>query len=111
MPTASAPASGGEAPAVVLAVRNLCVTFQSLGGPVEALSDVALHVRRGEKIALVGESGSGKSTIARVVLGLLQDRGGVAVSGSAQLKSREILGDESAIRAARGDRVTMIFQD
>jgi ABC-type dipeptide/oligopeptide/nickel transport system ATPase component len=111
MPAASAPSPGGEARAVVLAVRNLCVTFQSLGGPVEALTDVALHVRRGEKIALVGESGSGKSTIARVVLGLLQNRGGVAVSGSARLESREIVGDESAIRAARGDRVAMIFQD
>jgi ABC-type dipeptide/oligopeptide/nickel transport system ATPase component len=111
MPTASAPAPGGEAPAVILAVRHLCVTFQTLGGPVDALSDVALHVRSGEKVALVGESGSGKSTIARVVLGLLQNEGNVVVSGSAQLKSREILGDESAIRAARGDRVTMIFQD
>jgi ABC-type dipeptide/oligopeptide/nickel transport system ATPase component len=95
----------------VLAVRGLCVTFQGLSGPVEALRDVALHVRRGEKISLVGESGSGKSTIARVVLGLLKNQGGVTVSGSAQLKSREILGDESAIRAARGDRVAMIFQD
>jgi ABC-type glutathione transport system ATPase component len=96
MPTASAPAPA------VLALRRLCVTFQSLGGPVEALSDVALHVRRGEKVALVGESGSGKSTIARVVLGLLRNERGVVVSGSARLESREILGDESAIRAARG---------
>jgi ABC-type dipeptide/oligopeptide/nickel transport system ATPase component len=106
MPTASA-----EARTVVLAVRDLCVTFESLAGPVEALRDVALHVRRGEKVALVGESGSGKSTIARVVLGLLRHEGAVAVSGSVRLSSREILRDESAIRKARGDRVAMIFQD
>jgi ABC-type dipeptide/oligopeptide/nickel transport system ATPase component len=111
MPTASASAHPGRARAVVLAVRNLCVSFQSFGGPVEALRDVALHVRQGEKIALVGESGSGKSTIARVVLGLLQNEAGVAVNGSVRLKAREILGDQSAIRAARGDRVAMIFQD
>jgi ABC-type dipeptide/oligopeptide/nickel transport system ATPase component len=111
MPTASALMPRSEAPAVVLAVCNLCVTFQSFGGPVEALSGVTLHVRRGEKVALVGESGSGKSTIARMVLGLLQRQGGVLVNGSAQLNSREILSDESAIRAARGDRVAMIFQD
>jgi ABC-type dipeptide/oligopeptide/nickel transport system ATPase component len=110
MPAASAPGPG-ETRAVVLAVRNLCVTFHGLSEPVEALRDVSLHVRQGEKIALVGESGSGKSTIARVVLGLLQNQAGVAVIGSARLKAREILGGESAIRAARGDRVAMIFQD
>jgi ABC-type dipeptide/oligopeptide/nickel transport system ATPase component len=106
------PASGrAHDDAVVLAIRRLCVTFRGLSGPVEALRDVALHVRRGEKVALVGESGSGKSTIARVVLGLLQDQGAVVVSGSVRLASREILGDQSAIRSARGDRVAMIFQD
>ena len=105
------PSASAEARAVVLAVRDLCVTFESLAGPVEALRDVKLHVRRGEKVALVGESGSGKSTIARVALGLLQHEGAVAISGSVRLSSREILGDESAIRKARGDRVAMIFQD
>jgi ABC-type dipeptide/oligopeptide/nickel transport system ATPase component len=103
--------ANAEARAVVLAVRDLCVTFESLAGPIEALRDVALHVRRGEKVALVGESGSGKSTIARVALGLLRDERAVAISGSVRLSSREILGDESAIRKARGDRVAMIFQD
>ena len=67
--------------------------------------------RTGEKIALVGESGSGKSTIARVVLGLLPEERDVVVSGSVRLGSREILGDQSLIREARGDRVSMIFQD
>jgi ABC-type dipeptide/oligopeptide/nickel transport system ATPase component len=105
------PVASDEARAVVLSARRLSVTFQSLTGPVEALRDVTVHVRRGEKIALVGESGSGKSTIARVILGLLQDEDAVAVSGSVRLESLEILGDQSAIRAARGDRVAMIFQD
>jgi ABC-type dipeptide/oligopeptide/nickel transport system ATPase component len=62
-------------------------------------------------VALVGESGSGKSTIARLVLGLLQDEGAAAVAGSVRLASREIVGDDSAVRRARGDRVSMIFQD
>jgi ABC-type dipeptide/oligopeptide/nickel transport system ATPase component len=97
--------------AAVLAVRSLSVTFRSLAGPVEALRNVTLHVRAAEKIALVGESGSGKSTIARVVLGLLQEERDVAVSGSVRLGLREILGDQSFIREARGDRVSMIFQD
>jgi ABC-type dipeptide/oligopeptide/nickel transport system ATPase component len=95
---------------VVLAVRDLRVAFHGLRGPVEALRGVSLHVRRGEKVALVGESGSGKSTIARLVLGLLQDQG-ARVQGSVRLGNREAVGEESTIRAVRGDRVAMIFQD
>jgi ABC-type dipeptide/oligopeptide/nickel transport system ATPase component len=97
--------------AIVLSVRDLRIAFSSLHGLVEVLHGVSLHVRQGEKVALVGESGSGKSTIARLVLGLLQDQGDVTISGSVRLASREIVGDESVIREARGDRVSMIFQD
>ncbi len=106
--SATAPDDRG---AVVLSLRSLSVTFRSPARPVEALRRVTLHVRTGEKIALVGESGSGKSTIARVVLGLLPEERDVVVSGSVRLGSREILGDQSLIREARGDRVSMIFQD
>jgi ABC-type dipeptide/oligopeptide/nickel transport system ATPase component len=95
---------------VVIAMRDLRVAFPGVRGPVEALRGVSLHVRRGEKVALVGESGSGKSTIARLVLGLLQDQG-ARVAGFVRLGSHEIVGNESTIRAARGDRVAMIFQD
>ena len=105
----SASAAGGEGD-IVLTMRDLRVAFHALGGRVEALSHVCLHVRRGEKVALVGESGSGKSTIARLVLGLLQDHA-AEISGSALFGRREIVGDESYIRGVRGDRVAMIFQD
>jgi ABC-type dipeptide/oligopeptide/nickel transport system ATPase component len=110
MPAASAAAPHAQGD-LVLAIRDLRVAFAGLRGPVEVLHGVSLHVRRGEKVALVGESGSGKSTIARLVLGLLQDHGGAAVAGSVRLASREIIGDESYVRKARGHRVAMIFQD
>src|ERR1700675_772083 len=94
MPAASAAAPRGQGD-VVLGIRDLHLAFPGLRGPVEVLHGVSLHVRRGEKVALVGESGSGKSTIARLVLGLLQDQGSATVAGSVRLKSREIVGDES----------------
>ena len=96
---------------IVLRIRDLRVAFPGLRGPIEVLHGVSLNVRRGEKVALVGESGSGKSTIARLVLGLLQDEGSAVLAGSVRLGSREIVGDGSYIRMARGDRVAMVFQD
>jgi ABC-type dipeptide/oligopeptide/nickel transport system ATPase component len=96
---------------VVLRVSDLRVAFLGLRGPVEVLHGVSLNVRRGEKVALVGESGSGKSTIARLVLGLLQDQGNAAIVGSVRLGSREIVGHDSYIRKVRGERVSMVFQD
>ena len=107
----ASPLASREDDAVILAVRDLRLAFAGLHGPVEALRGVSLHVRRGEKVALVGESGSGKSTIARLVLGLLQEEGGAAILGSVRLGASEIVGDDSYIRRARGDRVSMIFQD
>jgi ABC-type dipeptide/oligopeptide/nickel transport system ATPase component len=110
-PLFASAAASDEDGAIVLAIRDLHLAFPGARGPVEVLHGVSLHVRRGEKVALVGESGSGKSTIARLVLGLLQDQGSATVAGSVRLKSREIVGDESYIRGVRGDRVSMIFQD
>ncbi len=99
---------GASDAAVVLRIDRLRLAFR---GPVEVLHGVSLHVRRGEKVALVGESGSGKSSIARIVLGLLQSLPGVAISGSVRLAGQEIVAGGAAIRRARGDRVSMIFQD
>jgi general nucleoside transport system ATP-binding protein len=51
-------------------------------GPVTALADVDLELRRGEIHALIGENGAGKSTLVRIVAGLDRpDEGTVAVRG------------------------------
>ncbi|MFJ8980146.1 ATP-binding cassette domain-containing protein [Streptomyces sp. NPDC102282] len=50
-------------------VRN--VTYRYDGAPKNSLSNVSLHVKRGEIVALVGENGSGKSTLSRLLCGLL----------------------------------------
>ena len=50
------------------------------GAPV--LSDVSLHIRTGEIVALLGRSGCGKSTLLRIIAGLAQPSiGQVAVEG------------------------------
>ncbi|WP_124265515.1 ATP-binding cassette domain-containing protein, partial [Streptomyces sp. ADI98-10] len=47
------------------------VTYRYDGAPKDSLSNVSLHVKRGEIVALVGENGSGKSTLSRLLCGLL----------------------------------------
>lgn len=58
------------------------VTFSYPGSTAPALGDVSLMARPGASIALVGTTGAGKSTLADVILGVLQpDEGSVQVSG------------------------------
>ena len=49
---------------------------KSYGRGALVVDDVSFAIARGETLGLVGESGSGKSTIARMVLGLIEPTGG-----------------------------------
>lgn len=51
-------------------------------GRVQTLTDVNLHIRKGQLVALVGESGSGKSTVTDIVLGLqIPEKGQLLIDG------------------------------
>lgn len=50
--------------------------------PTQALSDVDLHVRRGEFVSVVGPSGCGKTTLLKILAGLIPRTGGeVTIAG------------------------------
>ena len=74
---------------------------------VNAVDDVSFTVKQGETFALVGESGSGKSTIARLIVGLLNPSGGDIVFDGTSLKD----GLNGAKARALRRRFQMIFQD
>jgi peptide/nickel transport system ATP-binding protein len=93
----------------LLEVSDLTVSFPTADGMVRAVRGVSFGVDAGKTLGIVGESGSGKSVAAMTLLGL--SRGGT-VSGSALFGGDDLLSmDEPDLRAVRGDRIAMVFQD
>lgn len=97
---------------MLLEVSNLAVSFRMEGRIVEAVRGVSFSLDRGEILALVGESGSGKTVTALSILQLLPYPRAFHPSGSIRLLGREMVGaDEATLRAIRGNRVGMVFQE
>jgi len=94
----------------VLEVRDLDVRFTTRRGVAHAVRGVDLDVGPGEVVGVVGESGSGKSAAMLAVMGLLAPN--ATVTGSVRFEGEELLGLPTArLRAFRGGRIAMIFQD
>ncbi|MDH2386768.1 ABC transporter ATP-binding protein [Bradyrhizobium sp. CER78] len=96
----------------VLDVKNLQTVFFTNSGLFRAVDDVSFSVRRGETLAIVGESGCGKSVSALSIMRLVPDPPGRIVGGSVTLEGTDLLKlDDAAMRAIRGNRISMIFQE
>jgi oligopeptide transport system ATP-binding protein len=96
----------------LLSVRGLTTRFRTERGTVTAVDDVSFDVAAGETVAIVGESGSGKSVTALSILRLIPDPPGRIVGGQILFDGTDLLGlDDRGIRAIRGNRIAMIFQE
>jgi peptide/nickel transport system ATP-binding protein len=103
--------SSSAASAKTLEVENLRTHFFTRRGTVKAVDGVSLHVASGEVLGLVGESGCGKTITGFSILGLVDPPGRI-VSGAVRFKGEDLVGASAErMRALRGDRVAMIFQD
>jgi peptide/nickel transport system ATP-binding protein len=92
-------------------VRNLRTHFFTRAGVVKAVDDVSFSVHGGQVLGLVGESGSGKTVTGFSIIGLVDPPGRIA-GGSIWYQGRDLAkvsGNE--MRALRGNRIAMIFQD
>jgi len=90
----------------LLEVRNLVKEYASDGRVVRVVDGVSFEIRAGETLGLVGESGSGKSTVARMVLGLLQPTYGDVIFQGEPLP----LSSSSRMRNLRR-HMQIVFQD
>jgi len=97
---------------VTLEVKGLRTSFFTSSGVLPALVDVDLSVDAGETLAVVGESGSGKSLTALSLMRLITDPPGRIVGGQVLLEGIDLLAlPEKEMRAVRGNRMSMIFQE
>src|ERR1700692_1043176 len=102
----------------VLSVRDLVVDFVQDTGAVRALDGVSLDLHAGRGLGGVGESGCGKSVTARAILRLIDRPGRIASGrvlldpGSPEQQDLAALDPEGrAMRAVRGGRIGLIFQE
>ncbi len=100
------------APAPLLELADLRVTFATGEGVARAVDGVALTVQAGETVGLVGESGCGKSVTALAVLRLVEHPGLIAHGSRVRFEGRDLLAlAERDIRAVRGNHLALIVQE
>ena len=105
----------------ILRVDQLKVAFRLHERPIEVVRGVSFRVPAGKTVAIVGESGSGKTVISQAIMGLLPKAGAVtggrilfndpAKTGMDPVDIAAMPRDGHAIRALRGGRIGMIFQE
>ncbi len=95
----------------ILKVEGLKTSFMTSSGEVQAVRGVSFGVRKGEILGIVGESGSGKSVTSMTILRLLADTARIK-EGAIRFEGKDLTKvSEKEMRAIRGQKIAMIFQD
>jgi peptide/nickel transport system ATP-binding protein len=95
----------------LLDIQGLRVAYATRAGDVPVIPGLDLSLRPGEALGLVGESGCGKSTVALSIVRYL-GRAGRITGGRIMFEGRDLTTlSETALRAIRGRRLAMVYQD
>src|ERR671914_63995 len=104
----------------LLSIRDLAIDFSTDTGNFRAVDGLSFDVPRGRTVAVVGESGSGKSVTAQAILRILPkvariSTGSIVFTDPAGPKEPvdicDLDADGERMRALRGGRIAMIFQE
>ena len=87
---------------------DFSLKFKDKDKLVTVVKKLNFKIKKGERFALVGESGSGKSVTAMSVLRLLPE---AIVEGKIYWNNLDLLSKDTDIRAIRGKKISMIFQE
>jgi len=96
----------------LLEVKHLKTCFKVEGGEFAAVDGVSFSVAAGRTLGIVGESGCGKSVTSLSIMGLLPKGQGRVAAGSIHFDGQDLAQLTAAqLRALRGNRMAMIFQE
>lgn len=96
----------------LLDIRDLSVSLPGEAQRPFAVENLSLDLRDNEILCVVGESGSGKSMLGKAVMGLLPGKGIAVSKGEILFRGSDLaVCGEEALRALRGSRIAMIFQE
>ncbi|MDR1732251.1 MAG: ABC transporter ATP-binding protein [Synergistaceae bacterium] len=97
---------------LLLEIKDLTIQYVTDSGTVHAVENLNLELGRGETLGFVGETGAGKTTTALGIMRLIPSPPGVIRSGEILFEGEDLLKkSEAEMRAIRGGRIAMIFQD
>jgi peptide/nickel transport system ATP-binding protein len=97
----------------LLEVSGLRTSFRlEEGGEFNAVDGVSFSIEAGRTLGIVGESGCGKSVTSLSIMGLLPKGQGRISAGSVRFQGTDLATlSQEEMRAMRGDRMAMIFQE
>ena len=70
----------------LIEVKNFALSYETIDGPVAAVTDTQIHVNPGEFVSIVGPSGCGKSTLLNAVAGFLKPTAGTVTVDGEEVK-------------------------
>src|SRR4051812_14265320 len=95
----------------MLNVTDLTVEFNTESGVFTAVKGIGFELNKGKTLGIVGESGSGKSVTSLALMRLLNTANAM-LAGTAKLDDLNLFElSEEKMRAVRGNRIAMIFQE
>lgn len=96
----------------VLRIENLFVALPAWSDRPHAVNGISIEVHPREILCIVGESGSGKSVMGKAIMGLLPKPHLRVTGGQIMFEGRDLVHlSEDDMRAVRGGRIAMVFQE
>lgn len=96
----------------ILDVQNLCTSFYTDDGVIDAIDQVSFHLDKGETLGIVGESGSGKTVTSKTLLRIIPMPPGKITGGKVLFHGEDLVkASDKRMQSIRGNKIAMIFQE